>query len=174
MYTRNTRDITIEVVDAGAECDRVAYDDVAAVWTCWCLGVDSLCLDTRLADLTFVEYCVFWDGDTVESAVVKDTALTELGVGLSLVEDKGAVDKDTAVCELEKVNKCCAVKDGAVWETPAWSEFSAFFNGALRTSVPRCFLVEHVIMGRGLSVPFVVKFVTHCVSLLECVKYRVL
>lgn len=174
MYTRDTRDVTVEVVDTSTEGDRVLDFNSTAVWDGLRLFVYDLGLDAGLTDFALVEDGIFWDGDAVECAVDKDAALAELGVGLPLVEDKGAVDKDAAVGELEKVDKGGAVKDGAVWEAATRSELTAFFDVALRACVPFCFLIEHVIMGRGLSVPFVVKFVTHCVTLLECVKYRLL
>ena len=79
MYTGLESNVSVPVGDTSTILRRVLSDDGSPCRFFFTLVVDEACLYVGCTDLTLVEDCRFRDGDTVETAVVEHTAVTERG-----------------------------------------------------------------------------------------------
>ena len=147
MYTGLESNVSVPVGDAGALCLRFLGNDGSPCRFFFTLVVDEACLYVGCTDLTLVEDCRFRDGDTVESAVVEHTAVTERGEWGLFVVLEVAVDEDAAVTELDEVGQCGVLEDGAVGEAATWSITSSFLYLSVCADIPLRELVEYVIFG---------------------------
>lgn len=111
-------------------------DNSSTGWFFFTLVVDEACLYRCCADLTLVEDGCFWDGDTVETAVVEDAAVSERGERGLFVVLEVAVDEDAAVSELDEVGEGGVLEDGAVGEAGTGSVATTLFDGSVLTDVP--------------------------------------
>ena len=109
------------------------------------LVVDEVCLYRCCADLTLVEDGSFRDGDTVETAVVEHTAVSERGEWGLFVVLEVAVDEDAAVSELDEVGERGVLEDGAVGEAAIGAVATTVFYLSVCADIPLGELVEHVI-----------------------------
>lgn len=151
MYTMLLGDVTVPVGDASTILRRVLGDDCSTGRFFFTLVVDEACLYRGSTDFTFVEYCSFRDGDTVETAVVEHTAVTERGEWGLFVVLEVAVDEDAAVTELDEVGQCGVLEDGAVWEAATGAEATTLFYLSVCSDIPLSEFVEHLIFGLRLS-----------------------
>lgn len=147
MYTGLQGDVPIPVGDAGALRLRFLGNDGSPCRFFFTLVVDEACLYRGSTNFTFVEYCSFRDGDTVETAVVEDAAVTERGEWGLFVVLEVAVDEDAAVTELDEVGECDVLEDGAVWEAATGAEATTLFYLSVCADIPLRELVEYVIFG---------------------------
>ena len=147
MYTGLQGDVPIPVGDACTLCLRFLGDDGSPCRFFFTLVVDEACLYRGSTNFTFVEYCSFRDGDTVETAVVEHTAVTERGEWGLFVVLEVAVDEDAAVTELDEVGECGVLEDGAVWEAATGAEATTLFYLSVCADIPLRELVEYVIFG---------------------------
>lgn len=147
MYTGLESNVSVPVGDAGALCFMVLSDNSSTGRFFFTLVVDEACLYRGSTNFTFVEYCSFRDGDTVETAVVEHTAVSERGEWGLFVEFEVAVDEDAAVTELDEVGQCGVLEDGAVWEAATRSEATTLFYLSVFSNIPLRELVEYVIFG---------------------------
>lgn len=111
------------------------------------LVVDEACLYRGSTNFTFVEDGGFWDGDTVECAVVEDAAVAERGEWGLFVVLEVAVDEDAAVTELDEVGEGGVLEDGAVGEAATRAEATTLFYLSVCADIPLRELVEYVIFG---------------------------
>ena len=140
MYTRLPCDVSVPVGDACSFGFWVFGDDGSTCRFFFTLVIDVGRLYVGCTDFTFVEDSVFWDVDTVESTVVEDAAVAELGEWQGLDHFKFAVDEDAAVTELDEVGEGGVFEDGAVGEAATGAVAAAFFHLSEFTNVPRCAL----------------------------------
>ena len=140
-------DVTVQVGDAGALRLRVLSNDGSPCRFFFTLVVDEAGLYRGSTNFTFVEYCSFRDGDTVEAAVDEDAAVTERGEWGLFVVLEVAVDEDAAVTELDEVGQCGVLEDGAVWEAATGAEATTLFYLSVCSDIPLRELVEYVIFG---------------------------
>ena len=133
-------DVSVPVGDTSAFLRWVLGDDGSTCRFFFPFVVDIGRLYVGCTNFTFVEDGIFWDVDTVESAVVEDASVAEFGEWQSFDHFELAVDEDAAVTELDKVGQCGVLEDGAVGEAPTGAEASAFFYLSVFTNVPRCAL----------------------------------
>ena len=140
MYTWLQGDVPIPVGDACTLCFRFLGNDGSPCRFFFTLVVDEACLYVGCTDLTLIEDCSFRDGDTVETAVVEHTAVTERGEWGLFVEFEVAVDEDAAVTELDEVGQCGVLEDGAIWEAATRSEATTFLHLSVFPNVPSCAL----------------------------------
>lgn len=147
MYTGLQGDVPIPVGDACTLCLRVLSDNSSTGRFFFTLVVDEACLYRGSTNFTFVEYCSFRDGDTVETAVVEHTAVTELGEWGLFVVLEVVVDEDAAVSELDEVGQCGVLEDGAVGEVTTRAEATTLFYLSVCSDITLRELVEYVIFG---------------------------
>lgn len=140
MYTRLLGDVSVPVGDTSTILRRVLGDDGSTCRFFFPFVVDVGRLYVGCSDFTFVEYCSFRDGDTVETAVVEHTAVSERGEWGLFVEFEVAVDEDAAVTELDEVGQCGVLEDGAIWEAATRSEATTFLHLSVFPNVPSCAL----------------------------------
>lgn len=140
-------DVSVPVGDAGSLRLRVLSDDGSTCRFFFPFVVDIGRLYGRCADFTFVEYCSFRYGDTVECAVVEHTAVSERGEWGLFVVLEVAVDEDAAVSELDEVGQGGVLEDGAVGEVTTWSITPSFLYLSVCADIPLRELVEYVIFG---------------------------
>ena len=136
MYTGLESNVSVPVGDAGSLCIRVLSDNGSTSRFFFTLVVDEACLYRGSTNFTFVEYCSFRDGDTVETAVVEHTAVTERGEWGLFVVLEVAVDEDAAVSELDEVGEGGVLEDGAIWEAATWSEATTLFYLSVCADIP--------------------------------------
>ena len=147
MYTGLESNVSVPVGDTSTILRMVLSDDGSPCRFFFTLVVDEACLYVGCTDLTLVEDCRFRDGDTVETAVVEHTAVTERGEWGLFVVLEVAVDEDAAVTELDEVGQCGVLEDGAVWEASTWAEATTLFYLSVCADIPLRELVEYVIFG---------------------------
>lgn len=133
-------DVSVPVGDTSTILRRVLSDDGSTCRFFFPFVVDIRRLYVGRTNFTFVEDGIFWDVDTVESAVVEDAAVTELGEWQGFDHFELAVDEDAAVTEVDEVGECGVLEDGAVWEAATGSEATSIFYLSEFTNVPSCAL----------------------------------
>lgn len=133
-------DVSVPVGDTSTILRRVLSDDGSTCRFFFPFVVDIRRLYVGRTNFTFVEDGIFWDVDTVESAVVEDAAVTELGEWQGFDHFELAVDEDAAVTEVDEVGECGVLEDGAVWEAATRSITSSFLYLSVLPDVPRCAL----------------------------------
>lgn len=126
---------------------RFLSDDGSTCRFFFTLVVDKGRLYVGCTDFTFVEYGCFRDGDTVESAVVEDAAVSERGEWGFFVVLEVAVYEDAAVSELDEVGEGGVLEDGAVGEAATGAEATTLFYLSVCADIPLGELVEYVIFG---------------------------
>ena len=136
MYTGLQGDVPIPVGDACTLCLRFLGDDGSLCRFFFTLVVDEACLYRGSTNFTFVEYCSFRDGDTVETAVVEHTAVSERGEWGLFVVLEVAVDEDAAVSELDEVGEGGVLEDGAVGEAATGAEATTLFYLSVCSHIP--------------------------------------
>ena len=136
MYTRLQGDVSVPVGDAGALRLRVLSDNSSTGRFFFTLVVDEACLYRGSTNFTFVEYCSFRDGDTVETAVVEHAAVPERGEWGLFVVLEVAVDEKAAVSELDEVGEGGVLEDGAVWEAATGAEATTLFYLSVCADIP--------------------------------------
>ena len=151
MYTGLQGDVPIPVGDACTLCLRFLGNDGSPCRVFFTLVVDEACLYRGSTNFTFVEYCSFRDGDTVEGAVIEYAAVTERGEWGLFVVLEVAVDEDAAVSELDEVGERGVLEDGAVGEVTTWSITPSFLYLSVCSNIPLSEFVEHLIIGLRLS-----------------------
>lgn len=151
MYTGLESNVSVPVGDAGALCLRVLSDNSSTGWFFFTLVVDEAGLYRGSTNFTFVEYCSFRDGDTVETAVVEHTAVTERGEWGLFVVLEVAVDEDAAGTELDEVGEGGVLEDGAVGEVTTRAEATTLFYLSVCSDIPLSEFVEHLIFSLRLS-----------------------
>lgn len=147
MDTRLQGDVTVPVGDACSFSFWVLSDNSSTSRFFSTLVVDEACLYRGCTNFTFVEDGRFRDGDTVETAVVEHTAVTERGEWGLFVVLEVAVDEDAAVTELDEVGEGGVLEDGAVWEVTTWAEATTLFYLSVCADIPLSEFVEYVIFG---------------------------
>ena len=151
MYTRLLGDVTVPVGDAGALCLRVLSDNSSTCRFFFPFVVDIGRLYVGCTNFTFVEYGCFGYVDTVETAVVEHTAVSERGEWGLFVELEVTIYEDAAVTELDEVGQCGVLEDGAVGEVTTGAEVTTLFYLSVCADIPLRELVEHLIFGLRLS-----------------------
>ena len=141
MYTRLVCDVSVPVGDASTILRRVLGDNSSTCRFFFPFVVDIRCLYRGSTNFTFVEYCSFRDGDTVDTAVVEDAAVTERGEWGLFVVLEVAVDEDAAVTELDEVGECGVLEDGAVWEAATRAVATTLFYLSVFADIPLSELV---------------------------------
>ena len=147
MYARLFGDVSVPVGDACTLCLRFLGDDGSTCRFFFPFVVDIGRLYVGCADLTLVEYGCFGYVDTVETAVVEHTAVSERGEWGLFVELEVTIYEDAAVTELDEVGQCGVLEDGAVGEAATRAEATTVFYLSVCSHIPLSELVEYVIFG---------------------------
>lgn len=140
-------DVSVPVGDAGSLRLRLLSDDGSTCRFFFPFVVDIGRLYGRCADFTFVEYCSFRDGDTVECTVIENAAVAERGEWGLFVVFEVTVDEEAAVAELDEVGECGVLEDGAVGEVTIGAEATTLFHLSVFSYIPLGELVEYLIFG---------------------------